>query len=109
MRMMLELVSDASNWMNAVGLAELLPYGMTERRSGQDPWRIQTDRPRRISDDLAWLRAAYDEPFEHGLTPVEDDQAAKWEFSSDAGILERFNRLQARGILDSAGFRVHVH
>jgi hypothetical protein len=87
-----------------------LPQGMNERRSGQDPWTVQSDRPRRISDDLAWLRSAYDEPIEHGLTPVADGHAAmKWEFGSNTEMLERFNRLQARGVLDSAGFLLHMH
>jgi hypothetical protein len=108
--MMLELVGDAPNWMSALEVAVGLPQGMTERRSGQDPWTVQSDRPRRISDDLAWLRLAYDDPIEHGLTPVADGHAGvRWEFGSDAEILERFNRLRARGVLDCAGFLLHMH
>jgi hypothetical protein len=108
--MMLELVGEAPNWMSALEVAMWLPQGMTERRSDQDPWTIERDRPRRISDDLAWLRSAYDDPIEHGLTPVADGRAAaRWEFGSDGEILERFNRLQARGVLDSAGFLLHMH
>jgi hypothetical protein len=81
---------------------------MTERRGGQDPWAPSTDRPRRISDDLAWLRGAVDEPEAHGLRPLEGTAAAgAWEVTDDQRVGEHLDRLEARGILEAAGFLVH--
>jgi hypothetical protein len=82
---MLELVLDRPDWMNALGVALTRPPGVPERRQDQDPWRPEPDkRPRRIADDLAWLRQAYDEPEENGLRPLRD-----------------------RRVLDAAGFLLH--
>ena len=72
---MLELVLDRPDWLNALGVALTRPPGVPERRAGQDPWNPAPEgeqkRPRRIADDLAWLRQAYDEPEENGLTPAQ--------------------------------------
>jgi hypothetical protein len=99
--------------MNALGVALSRPPGVPERRAGRDPWQpepgaeAETEgRPRRIADDLAWLRQAYDEPEENGLSPLADTAAvAAWE-PDDAGS-ERLVRLRDRHVLDAAGFLLH--
>jgi hypothetical protein len=104
----LELVNSRPDWMGALTVALTRPAGIPERRSGEDPWTGagRAERPRRISDDLAWLRQAFDEPAEHGLTGLEDTAAvAAWEASEDAQ--ERLSRLRDRHVLDAAGFLLH--
>src|ERR1051325_10304778 len=73
----LELVSSRPDWMGALTVALTRPAGVPERRAGDDPWAAagRAQRPRRISDDLAWLRQAFDEPSEHGLKGLEDTAA----------------------------------
>src|SRR4051812_50202289 len=73
----LELVSSQPDWLNALTVALTRPPGVPERRSDEDPWKGtgRAERPRRISDDLAWLRQAYDEPAEHGLRGLADTAA----------------------------------
>jgi flavin-dependent dehydrogenase len=106
--MLLELVQERPRWPQALAVALTLPPGMTERRQGQDPWAPSTDRPRRISDDLAWLRDAVDEPEKHGLRVIAGTAAAAvWEVTNDRHVGERLDRLEARGVLDAAGFLVH--
>lgn len=104
---MLELVLERPDWLNALGVALTRPPGVPERRQGQDPWHPDAkDRPRRIADDLAWLRQAYDEPEENGLRPLVDTAAvAAWE--PDAACTERLYRLRERRVLDAAGFLLH--
>jgi hypothetical protein len=107
---MLELVLAQPDWLNALGVALTRPPGVPERRAGQDPWHPDQDekasRPRRIADDLAWLRQAYDEPEENGLRPLRDTAAvAAWKF--DSSCKERLGRLRDRQILDAAGFLMH--
>jgi hypothetical protein len=105
---MLELVLDKPDWLNALGVALTRPPGVPERREGQDPWKPEgeTDRPRRIADDLAWLRQAYDEPEANGLRPLHDTAAvAAWK--PDAACSERLYRLRERRVLDAAGFLLH--
>lgn len=107
---MLELVGERPDWRGALEVALIRPAGVAERRSDQDPWEPPpTDRPRRISDDLAWLRQAFDEPEPHGLYPVADTAAvAAWEAGEeDSAVLERVARLRDRGVLDAAGFVLH--
>jgi hypothetical protein len=104
----LELVNERPDWMNALGVALTLPPGVKkERRSGDDPWDPDaSDRPRRISDDLAWLRQAMDEPREHGLQDLGDTAAVgAWKAEDDAR--ERLERLRDRRVLDAAGFLLH--
>jgi hypothetical protein len=105
----LELVSSRPDWMGALTVALTRPPGVPERRSGDDPWEpgaTRAPRPRRISDDLAWLRQAFDEPDEHDLRGIEDTAAvAAWEAGPDAQ--ERLARLRDRQVLDAAGFLLH--
>jgi hypothetical protein len=103
----LELVTARPDWMNALGVALTLPAGVRERRSEDDPWVAEaTERPRRISDDLAWLRQAMDEPKDHGLHGLEDTAAVgAWIAADDAR--ERLERLRDRHVLDAAGFLLH--
>jgi hypothetical protein len=104
----LELVNARPDWMNALGVALTRPPGVPERRHQEDPWESasEADRPRRISDDLAWLRQAYDEPEEHGLQGLEDTAAvAAW--LADQEAQERLARLRDRQVLDAAGFLLH--
>jgi hypothetical protein len=105
---MLELVLAQPDWLNALGVALTRPPGVPERRQGQDPWHPdeQASRPRRIADDLAWLRQAFDEPEENGLQPLHDTAAvAAW--TVDASCKERLGRLRDRQVLDAAGFLIH--
>jgi hypothetical protein len=105
----LELVTSQPDWLGALTIALTRPQGVAERRGGDDPWEASAgpaERPRRISDDLAWLRQAYDEPEEHGLTGMEDTAAvAAWE--TDVEAQERLTRLRDRKVLDAAGFLLH--
>ena len=107
---MLELVLERPDWLNALGVALTRPPGVPERRQGQDPWNPEaeaTERPRRIADDLAWLRQAYDEPEDNGLRPLRDTAAvAAWE--PDAACADRLYRLRERRVLDAAGFLLHA-
>jgi hypothetical protein len=105
----LELVSSRPDWLGALTVALTRPPGIAERRSGQDPWEpgaARPERPRRISDDLAWLRQAFDEPEEHGLKHL-DDTAAVMAWETDAEAQERLKRLRDRNVLEAAGFLLH--
>jgi hypothetical protein len=104
---MLELVRPQPDWMNALGVALTRPPGVPERRKGQDPWNPDTEnRPRRVADDLAWLRQAFDEPEDNGLRPLRDTAAvAAWE--PDEACSDRLLRLSERRVLDAAGFLLH--
>ena len=83
----LELVQPRPDWLGALQIALTRPPGVPERRSGEDPWQpASPDRPRRISDDLAWFRDAMDEPEDNG---------------------PRLSRLEQRGVLAAAGFMLH--
>ena len=107
---MLELVRDRPDWMNALGVALTRPPGVPERRQGQDPWKPEAEsaapRPRRIADDLAWLRQAFDEPETNGLTPLPESAAvAAWDPEPECA--NRLTRLRDRNVLDAAGFLLH--
>jgi hypothetical protein len=103
----LELVQPRPDWLGALQIALTRPPGVPERRAGDDPWKPSTDRPRRISDDLAWFRDAMDAPASHGLTPLDDTATvAAWE-SADPELVPRLTRLDERGVLSAAGFLLH--
>jgi hypothetical protein len=105
---LLELVHAQPDWMGALGVALSRPPGVPERRGGEDPWHDDRagDRPRRISDDLAWLRQAIDEPEPNGLRGLADTAAvAAWEPTGEAAA--RLDRLRERRVLDAAGFLLH--
>ena len=104
----LELVQQRPDWMEALGVALTRPDGVPERRAGEDPWRDdgKPQRPRRIADDLAWLRQAIDEPESHGLRGLPESAAVSaWEIDDEAAA--RLDRLRARRVLDAAGFLLH--
>ena|ERR1700722_19204623 len=106
--MLLELVHQTPSWRDALGAALMLPQGVPERRHDDDPWAPATDRPRRISDDLAWLRNAVEEPETHGLRAIEGTAAVgAWEVTDDDRVSEHLSRLEVRGVLEAAGFLVH--
>ena len=101
---MLELIHVSPNWRGALSVALVRPTGVPERRHNDDPWeRDRTDRPRRLTDDLAWLRGALDDPEPNGLKPLADrDVIVAWQ--PDEGVVERLRRLRDRAVLDAAGF-----
>jgi hypothetical protein len=105
---LLELVHTRPDWTEALGVALARPPGVPERRGDEDPWSGDGggDRPRRISDDLAWLRQAIDEPERNGLRGLGDTAAvAAWEIDAEAAA--RLDRLRERRVLDAAGFLLH--
>jgi len=102
----LELVRHRPNWLGALSVALTRAPGVPERRQGEDPWTEGAkDRPRRATDDLAWLRAAYEDPEAHDLRPMPRRKAiAAWK-PDDAGY-ERLVRLRDRHVLEAAGFEL---
>jgi len=104
---MLELLRERPNWLGALSVALTRPPGVPERRQGEDPWTADaTSHPRRITDDLAWLREAFEDPHAHGLRPMprRDQAIAAWELD-DPGR-ERLVRLRDRHVLEAAGFQL---
>jgi hypothetical protein len=105
---MLELVRHEPDWLAALGVAITRPPGVPERRRDEDPWNPDAEaaRPRRIADDLAWLRQAFDEPESNGLKPLPESAAvAAWD--PDPQCANRLERLRDRNVLDAAGFLLH--
>ena len=105
----LELVQQRPDWREALGVAMTRPPGVPERRGGEDPWTEDggRERPRRISDDLAWLRQAIDEPESNGLRGIGEETAAVAAWEIDAEAAARLDRLRERHVLDAAGFLLH--
>lgn len=105
----LELVGTRPDWFAALSVALTRPPGVPERRGDEDPWEpAEAERPRRISDDLAWLRRALDDPARHGLRPLEDTASVgAWEAAARPATQGRLQRLRDRGVLDAAGFLLH--
>jgi hypothetical protein len=103
---MLELLREKPNWRGALSVALTRPPGVPERRHGEDPWATgQGNRPRRITDDLAWLRQAFEDPPVHGLRPIpRRDAIAAW--APDDAAFERLARLRERHVLEAAGFEL---
>lgn len=105
----LELVREKPDWTGALAVALTRPAGVPERRGGEDPWSPDpaVERPRRISDDLAWFRQAVEDPADHGLRLLDPTAAvAAWE-SETAQPLDHLARLRDRGVLEAAGFLLH--
>ena len=103
---MLELVHMSPNWLGALTVALVRPTGVPERRQGEDPWQGQTTfRPRRLTDDLAWLRRALDDPEAHGLQPLAD-RGVVVAWMPDESSVQRLRRLRDRAVLEAAGFHL---
>lgn len=104
----LERVRTPADWFSALSVALTRPDGVPERRTGEDPWTPpRAARPRRVSDDLAWLRRAMDDPAAHGLQPVDAEQDMPAWHVTDDDLDGRLDRLRQRGVLDAAGFVLH--
>jgi hypothetical protein len=104
--MILERLVTHPNWLAGLEVALTRPEGVPERREGEDPWEPEhVDRPRRIADYLAWFRSAMDRPDESGLQPVDDGLPSTWDAEGETA--ERLQRLEARGVLEAAGFALH--
>ena len=104
---MLELLRERPNWLGALSVALTRPPGTPERRTGEDPWKTTEalTRPRRITDDLAWLRQTMEDPGVHGLRPIPRRNAiAAW--APDDTARERLVRLRERHVLEAAGFEL---
>jgi hypothetical protein len=104
---MLELLRERPNWLGALSVALTRPPGVPERRTGEDPWSTASPkhRPRRITDDLAWLRQAFEDPAVQGLRPVPPRKVVGAWVPDDAAF-ERLARLRERHVLEAAGFRL---
>ena len=103
---MLELIHMSPNWLGALSVALVRPTGVPERRQGEDPWVGRTtSRPRRLTDDLAWLRGAVDEPETHGLQPLAD-RGVVVAWVPDETSVQRLRRLRDRAVLEAAGFHL---
>ena len=102
---MLELLRERPNWLGALSVALTRPPGMPERRTGEDPWSPTEPnaRPRRITDDLAWLRQAFEDPAVHGLRPTPRRKVVG-AWVPDEPAFERLARLRDRHVLEAAGF-----
>jgi hypothetical protein len=104
---LLELIRPQPDWLAALEVAFTLPPGVPERRAQEAlDGKPEAERPRRISDELLWLRQAMDEPERNGLTPLPQSAAvAMWD-AGDACV-ERLCKLRDRQVLDAAGFLLH--
>lgn len=105
---LLELVRPQPDWFAALEVAFTRPPGVPERRAEEDLWESmpEADRPRRIADELVWLRQAMDEPETNGLTPLPQSAAvAMWD--TEENCLDRLCKLRDRQVLDAAGFLLH--
>ena len=107
---LLELVRHEPDWLAALEVALARPPGTRERRGGEDPWDGEPpageEEPRRISDELLWLRHAVEEGGSGGLTPLPES-AAVGMWDAEEGCLKRLCRLRDRKVLDAAGFLLH--
>ena len=103
---LLELVRHEPNWNAALEIAFALPPGEAERRAEDPESQPEAERPRRISDELLWLRHAIDEPETSGLTLLPESAAVGMWTAEDA-CLKRLWRLRDRQILQAAGFLLH--
>jgi hypothetical protein len=110
---MLELTQPSARWIEALAVAMTRPPGVPERRAHErEPGRPEgvAGRPRRIADDLAWLRQAMDEPEANGLRELRGTAAVSaWEPVEEAEeeVAQRLMRLRDRGVLGAGGFLLH--
>jgi hypothetical protein len=105
---LLELIRPQPDWLKALEVAFTRPPGVPERRAGEDPWEgePESERPRRVADELVWLRQAMDEPETNGLTPLPQSAAvAMWD--TEEGCVDRLCTLRDRRVLEAAGFLLH--
>ena len=103
---LLELVRHQPDWNAALEVAFALPPGEPERRDGPEGGPPEPERPRRISDELLWLRHAIDEPESSGLTP-RPESAAVGMWDAEEACFDRLRKLRDRRVLDAAGFLLH--
>jgi hypothetical protein len=107
---LLELVRHEPDWLAALEVAFTPPPGVSERRHEEDAWEGEApqgeEEPRRISDELLWLRHAIEDPETSGLTPLPDS-AAVGMWDAEEACLKRLCRLRDRKVLDAAGFLLH--
>jgi hypothetical protein len=106
---LLELVRHEPDWLAALEVAFTPPPGTPERRGDDDPWDGEPageKKPRRISDELLWLRHAIEDPGTSGLTQLPESAAVGMWDAEDA-CLRRLCRLRDRKVLDAAGFLLH--
>jgi hypothetical protein len=101
---MVQLLRERPNWLGALSVALTRPPGVPERRRGDNSRKPDaTNHQGRSTDDLAWLREAFEDPAAYGLRPVPAHSAvAAWE--PDASGAARLERLSERHILEAAGF-----
>ena len=103
---MVQLLCERPNWLGALSVACRRPRGVPERRRGPDPdprKPAPTNHPPRATDDLAWLREAFEDPAAYGLRRVPARSAvAAWE--PDVSGAARLQRLSDRHVLEAAGF-----
>jgi hypothetical protein len=101
---MVQLLRERPNWLGALSVARTRPPGVPERRRGGDPRKADTtNHAPRATDDLAWLREAFEDPAAYGLRRVPARSAvAAWE--PDPSGAARLERLSDRHVLEAAGF-----
>jgi hypothetical protein len=101
---MVQLLRERPNWLGALSVARTRPPGVPERRRGGDPRKADTtNHAPRATDDLAWLREAFEDPAAYGLRRVPARSAvAAWE--PDPSGAARLERLSDRHVLETAGF-----
>jgi hypothetical protein len=101
---MIQLLRERPNWLGALSVARTRPQGVPERRRGDDPRKAETtNHSPRATDDLSWLREAFEDPATYGLRCVPARSAvAAWE--PDASGAARLERLSDRHVLEAAGF-----
>lgn len=101
---MVQLLRERPNWLRALSMARERPPGVPERRRGDHPRKAETTKhPPRATDDLAWLREAFEDPAAYGLRRVPARSAvAAWE--PDPPGAARLERLSDRHVLEAAGF-----
>ena len=101
---MVQLLRERPNWPRAHSVACTRPPGVPERRRVVARRKAYTtSHAPRATDDLAWLREAFEDPVAYGLRRVPARSAvAAWE--PDPSGAARLERLSDRHVLEAAGF-----